>query len=335
MDFRHFTAGTDDAERRIDKVMRRFLSDSSLSSLYKSFRKGLIKVNGKKCDGTYKVKFGDDIQIASFLVENQENHLENPDHPALKPLDEKIIVFRNENILVINKTYDIVVQPSFSSQKGTSLCEMVSADYDFHHGSSQSLSFRTGPLHRLDRKTTGLIVFSQSIDGARKFSSLIQSHVVTKCYVALVMGKLTENQEWTDEIIKDEEKTKSQSSFHTVRITDGNDGKTAHTYVAPLAWGKIGSKDVTLAEFVIDTGRTHQIRSQSAFHNHPLVGDEAYGGKINSGLLEQDFYLHAYELRFPKENEIGAPEVLRAFISTKFKKMLNSALINWNGHLII
>ena len=72
MDFIHFTAGKDDSERRLDRVLRNFLSEEHLSSIYKSLRKGLIKVNGKKCDGNFRISQGDDIQIAVFLL--KESH---------------------------------------------------------------------------------------------------------------------------------------------------------------------------------------------------------------------------------------------------------------------
>ncbi len=339
MDFMHFTAGADDADRRLDKVIRRFLGEASLSSLYKSLRKGLIKVNGAKSSADYRICEGDDIQIAAFLTESSAQSPSDGKSGSKigsKALDRSIVVFRNENLLVLNKPYDVPVQPSPSSRPGESLSEMVSSDYAFLHPEQSSLSFRTGPLHRLDRKTTGLIAFSQSAFGARRFSELIKSHGIKKSYVALVSGRLDEAEEWHEEISRDERGDKK--SFHTVKIfeEDTGMGKSACTKAAPLAHGILCGKEVTLAQFVISSGRTHQIRSQAAFHSHPLVGDTAYGGDdIRHLSLGQDFFLHAYELRFPADGMLGTGEVLRAFISTKFQKMLNSALIKWDGSLII
>ncbi|MBR6913189.1 MAG: hypothetical protein IKN34_05210 [Treponema sp.] len=82
MDFKHFTAGKDDDGRRLDKIIRRFLDENALSSIYKSLRKGLVKVNGKKRSAEFKVSENDDIEIAEFLIQksreqNQQNQKED------------------------------------------------------------------------------------------------------------------------------------------------------------------------------------------------------------------------------------------------------------------
>lgn len=323
MDFTHFTAGKDDSERRLDRILRRFLNEENLSSIYKILRKGLVKVNGKKADGNFRVSEGDDIQIADFLLSKTQSEDENSDktasHAKKSPLSKDIIIFKNESILILNKPYDIPVQPSASSN-GKSLAEIVQGDYELTHKNT-SLAFRTGPLHRLDRKTTGLIAFSQNLDGAKWFSEKIKSHEIQKVYLAILEGNLTQNAVWEDHIQKLEVSTKSNCTvpfahdegFHTVSVNSSDEGKFAHTEVFPLSHARFNGKEVTLARILITTGRTHQIRSQCAYHGFPLLGDTAYGGtKIDSKKFGQDFFLHAAELYFPKDNPLGLPEKLCA-----------------------
>ncbi len=323
MNFTHFTAGKDDSERRLDRILRRFLNEENLSSIYKLLRKGLVKVNGKKADGNFRVSEGDDIQIADFLLSKTQFEGENSDktasHAKQSPLSKDIIIFKNESILILNKPYDIPVQPSASSN-GKSLAEIVQGDYELTHKNT-SLAFRTGPLHRLDRKTTGLIAFSQNLDGAKWFSEKIKSHEIQKVYLAILEGNLTQNAVWEDHIQKLEVSTKSNCTvpfvhdegFHTVSVNSSDEGKFAHTEVFPLSHARFNGKEVTLARILIITGRTHQIRSQCAYHGFPLLGDTAYGGtKIDSKKFGQDFFLHAAELYFPKDNPIGLPEKLCA-----------------------
>lgn len=323
MNFTHFTAGKDDSERRLDRILRRFLNEENLSSIYKLLRKGLVKVNGKKANGNFRVSEGDDIQIADFLLSKTQFEGENSDktasHAKQSPLSKDIIIFKNESILILNKPYDIPVQPSASSN-GKSLAEIVQSDYELTHKNT-SLAFRTGPLHRLDRKTTGLIAFSQNLDGAKWFSEKIKSHEIQKVYLAILEGNLTQNAVWEDHIQKLEVSTKSNCTvpfahdegFHTVSVNSSDAGKFAHTEVFPLSHARFNGKEVTLARILITTGRTHQIRSQCAYHGFPLLGDTAYGGtKIDSKKLGQDFFLHAAELYFPKDNPIGLPEKLCA-----------------------
>lgn len=315
MDFSHFTAGKDDDGRRIDKVLRRFLAEKNLSEIYKSLRKGLVKLNGKKCAPDAKVSENDDIQIADFLISDikcsliNQNQNSSKNQKTPKPLDSKIIIFKNEDLLILNKPYDISVQ---GGNGKTSLSDFVQSDYDFYHQKKGSLSFKCGPLHRLDRKTSGILVFSQSLKGARWFSSAIKNHRTRKIYLGICEGNLAEKQEWKEELIDNGELTidkYQRSDFRTVKVLKKSDfdklkhrdSKIAVTHAFPISHGKFFGKKITLVKFEIETGRKHQIRAQSAFHGFPLLGDVAYGGgKIDSQKFGRDFFLHAWELDFSK-----------------------------------
>ena len=326
MNFKHFKAGMDDSGRRLDRVLRRFLSEENLSSIYKSLRKGLIKVDGKKCDGNFRVSEGSDLQIADFLLDQKETL--DRSEKTKSPLLDDITLFKNDFILILNKPYDIPVQPT-SSFKGKSLAEIVQEEYQSSHEMA-SLSFKTGPLHRLDRKTTGLLAFSQNLQGAQCFSEKIKSHEIQKVYLALLEGNLTENQIWEEKIdkseISNEQGTRRKDSwrFHTVSV-NSDEGKMAHTEVTPLSHGIFEGKEVTLARVLIKTGRTHQIRAQAGFHGFPLLGDTAYGSdKIDSKKWGQDFFLHAAELHFPPYNPLNLPEKISAPLPKAFENILNS-----------
>ncbi|MBQ7159298.1 MAG: RluA family pseudouridine synthase [Treponema sp.] len=326
MEFTHVTAGDDDDGRRLDKIIRRYLNDESLSQLYSALRKGLIKVDGKKRAQDFRVSAGSDIAIADFLTRTPALTVSAPKDFASKKLNPSDILFRNDDILILNKPYDIPVQKSRAND--TSLADMVAAEYASQHKKMRSLSFRPGPLHRLDRKTTGIIVFSQSLRGAQWFSQAIKEHRVQKIYLALIQGKLETEQKWEDNIAK---KDTSSQNFKTVSVTaDADNGKTAHSIATPLAYGSYHGKPVTLAQVEIGTGRKHQIRAQAASHGFPLLGDTVYGGiKINE---EQDFFLHAYRLVL-NENPLSLPHEILADISTKFAKMLNNCLIKFSPRL--
>ena len=340
MDFTHFTAGSDDAGRRLDRVLRTFLADEQLSSIYKALRKGLVKVDGKKCAGNFRVSEGSDIEIADILLKNSERKLVSRNSSDFSVSLKKITVFKNDAILILNKPYDISVQPS-SAAKEMSLSSLVQADYEETHEKS-SLSFKTGPLHRLDRKTTGLIAFSQNLEGAKWFSEAIRNHAIQKIYLAILEGNLTEAQIWEDKILKTENgKMKNESevknkigevknfNFHTVTL-DSENGKIAHTEVTPLSHGIFAHKGqkipLTLAQILIKTGRTHQIRAQASRHGFPLLGDTAYNGtKIDSHRFGEDFFLHAKELLIPTENPLALPQKITAPLPESFTKFLENS----------
>lgn len=318
MDFTHLTAGGDDDGRRLDKVLRKYLDASSLSSLYKSLRSGLIKVNGKKQDASYRLSSGDDIQIASFLTAAHNEKTERNE------LDKNLILFRNEHFLILNKPYDVATQDGGS---GPSVSKMVRDEWQ-SSSHPDSLSFTPAPLHRLDKKTTGVLVCSQSLAGSRYFSETIQKHDAKKIYLAIVEGQLASAEHWVDYL---SDAVQTNSSFYTVSVTDEKSGKRAETDIQPLAYGTWRGQTVTLAQVEIVTGRHHQIRCQSSHHGYPLLGDSAYGAAYG----EKALFLHCFQMAFPSDNELGLPVQVTAPISTEFKKMLESTLINWDGRIKI
>ena len=318
MDFLEFNAGIDDNDRRIDKVLRNFIKDVPLSSIYKYIRKNLIKINNKKTTQDYRVKTGDIISIAAFIIndfsENQSesNNLQKNEETTLKKDLE--IIFQNEDILILNKPYDVLVHGSDNS-----LDKQVENYYKkINQNKSKSLSFTPGPLHRLDRKTTGLLSFSLSLNGARWFSENIKNHTIQKKYVSVVQNKLLHQEEWIDYIEKKSDK--DNSKFHKVEVSklkENDEQKKCITKITPVKYGKYKNKDITFVEIEIKTGRMHQIRAQASLHNHPLLGDTAYGGlKLED--FSQDFFLHAKELIFPSENPINLPKTVNATLPQPF-----------------
>lgn len=323
MDFLEFNAGIDDNDRRIDKVLRNFIKDVPLSSIYKYIRKNLIKINNKKTTQDYRVKTGDIISIAAFIIndfsENQSesNNLQKNEETTLKKDLE--IVFQNEDILILNKPYDVLVHGSDNS-----LDKKVENYYKkINQNKSKSLSFTPGPLHRLDRKTTGLLSFSLSLNGARWFSENIKNHTIQKKYVSVVQNKLLHQEEWIDYIEKKSDK--DNSKFHKVEVSklkENDEQKKCITKITPVKYGKYKNKDITFVEIEIKTGRMHQIRAQASLHNHPLLGDTAYGGlKLED--FSQDFFLHAKELIFPSENPINLPKTVNATLPQPFLEFTN------------
>lgn len=308
MEFKEFTAGVDDNDRRLDKVLRNFLDKSRLSEIYKLIRKGLIKVNKKKTTPDYHVMEGDIISIAAFLFQNNEETDKKSGNITIPP-----VVFENKHILIINKPYDVNVHGDAAS-----LDIIIPAYYNSKY-ENNSLSFTPGPLHRLDKKTTGLLAFSFSLEGARWFTEKIRNHEITKKYFGLIQGSLENQEEWIDFISKKE--TSKGFATVTAQSTEEDDGKEAITIVTPLAYGKYEKLPVTFVSFDIKTGRKHQIRSQSGLHKHPLLGDTAYGGKkiINT---DREFYLQAYELNLP-ENSLDLPRQIKIEPASDLIKVLN------------
>ena len=321
MEFIRFKTGKDDEGRRLDRIAKKLLSEENLSQLYKALRNGLIKVNEKKQKGEYRIQKGDEIKIASFLAENAVP-ADKKNQEKITPLPEEWIVIRTQELLFLNKPYDLPVQKSKAGERALNV--LVQEDYDFQN-IRQRLSFRPCPLHRLDRRTTGLIAFSQNLEGAQAFSKAIQEHRIKKTYLAIVEGALEQTETWTEKISRNE-KNLDSSKFHTVSVnSDSKNSKESNTTAIPIAYGKYKGSRVSLVKFIISTGRTHQIRATSAYHSHPLLGDTVYGARQISE--KQNLFLHSYSLEF-QENLFSLPKKIVCSPGENFVSVLKSALIN-------
>ena len=294
MDFRKYTITRDDNDRRIDRVARRFLPDLPLSVIYKLMRKGLVRVDGHKINPDFHVSEGSELFIASALSEPggidipKKQAIPEKQNSLNAPFFSPDVILETDDLLFLNKPCGIPVH----GENGLDLLVPQSAS------AHASLSFRTGPLHRLDCDTTGLIAFSRSLAGARWFSAGIREHSFAKYYLGLAEGVLTDDAEWQD--------------------TDES-GNVMTTLVHPLALSGTDASAISLVRYRIVTGKKHQIRIQTALHGHPLCGDGKYGGKTARGVYRfSRYFLHAWQLRFPSDRLPELPESVVAPIPADF-----------------
>ena len=303
------TAAADDGGRRLDRILRKALPDMPLSAIHRLLRKGGVLVDGKAVSANYRVLTGQIITLPESLGINLKNisqrregardcaefanSARNFASPRLceskiqTSIITDIILFEGAGLLVLNKPAGLPVH-------GRESLEDMVRSY-LAPKLSPSLSFRPGPLHRLDRPSTGVIAFSTSLDGARFFSAMMRNRMIKKQYLALVKGAIEKAEIWEDELVRDERRKKTFRGRPGVAINHvakNGGAKTALTRVSPLA----GNSACTLILAEIETGRTHQIRAQAAGRGHPLLGDRKYGGSDFGG----EFLLHAWRLEFPE-----------------------------------
>ncbi|MDR0760438.1 MAG: RluA family pseudouridine synthase [Treponema sp.] len=287
-------AGTDDEGRRLDRILRRAFPGAPLSVIYWLLRKGRVTVDGVPGEASSRIAAGSRIRVR----EEAASPVHGPVPPPADGTPSGLCILREGNgLLFVNKPAGLAVHsPDRRDGKAPSPCldDLVRAY--LRDKLPPSLSFRPGPLHRLDQVSSGLIVFSTSLAGARFFSALMRERRLRKTYLALADGCIETEELWEDALFRDTERRKT-----TAAIGGQAEGqaKPARTRVFPLAVHPLYS----LIALEIETGRTHQIRSQAVFHGHPLTGDRKYGGSFQPGGL----LLHALSLSFPPEApELGA-----------------------------
>lgn len=352
MNFTHFSVQKDDEGRRLDRLVRKFLCEEPLSRIHKSIRNGIIRINGLKKDAAYRVQKGDILDIADFLLQKTDG---KPTASEKRSGESESVadtssfftdVFVNEDIRIINKAYGIPVQGG--NKNIVSLDELIKAEYfaSRRNKTGASLSFKPGPLHRIDRRTTGLVTFSQSLRGARLFSQALAEKRIKKEYLAVLQGKLTETLEAEHFIERAEDTAANRGrqqtgGFKTVHVfgSDSTDdekkppltAKKASSRIEPLAAGFIpeAGLDCTLARVIIETGRSHQIRAQAAFCGFPLLGDTAYGAapfSYTEADITHKLFLHAFSLSFEKNNPLQIPCKISAQTPPFFQRFVQRYL---------
>jgi 23S rRNA pseudouridine955/2504/2580 synthase len=286
-------AGVDDEGKRLDRVLRRCLPGLPLSGVYRLIRRGRIRINGVKAVPDARLRTGDRIDIDAAVDRLNEEHAPLPATvvrnaaQALTPL----ILFRNNDVLALNKPYGALVHGPGS------LTEKVN-EFVLPTGPA-SLSFRPGPVHRLDRNTTGIQLFSLTLRAARLLGELFRLRRVNKMYCGLIDGRWSTPAVWRDDLSRD----RLQKKTRAAAIRSERPSLPAVTTVLPLFAG--GSSSLVL--FVPHTGRTHQLRAQASLHGHPLTGDAKYGGKKAPRYL-----LHNLCLSVPA-GKIGLPLLTAPF----------------------
>ncbi|NLN71056.1 MAG: RluA family pseudouridine synthase [Chloroflexi bacterium] len=271
-----------DAEVRVDKYLADQLTEISRSQIRRLIDGGFVTLNGVvvKKAGT-KVKLGDELEIL-VMIEKDAGLV-----PEQIPLN---IIFENEQIIVINKPAGMVVHPGVGNHAGT-LVNALLAYYppirDVGTGE------RPGVVHRLDKETSGVIVFAKTEKAYRWLVKQFKSREAHKAYLALVDGHPPTPTGRIEAPIGRDSRTRTRMA---VKLR--GQGKPAITEYFQLQ--KFNQH--SLLEVHPITGRTHQIRVHLSYLGAPVVGDTLYGRRHPSITLDRIF-LHArtLKLRLPGE----------------------------------
>jgi len=219
------------------------------------------------------------------------------------------IAFQDEHLLVIDKGPDLVVHPARGHREDT-LAQLLAPLLDDGAGALGGQDAdRTGIVHRLDRRTSGLLVVARSDEAHRRLQAALAAKQIEREYLALVEGRPPARSGTIEAPIGRDPRMRTRMA---VGGAGARDARTHFTLERAL-------EGVSLLRLHLDTGRTHQIRVHLRAIGHPVAGDPEYGSAGLLGLERQ--FLHSARLAF--DHPLGGP---RVEVSSPLPADLRSAL---------
>jgi 23S rRNA pseudouridine955/2504/2580 synthase len=290
---RWIVVGEESEAQRIDNFLLRELKGVPKSHVYRVLRSGEVRVNSGRVKPDYRLQVGDRIRLPPIRTAQKP--------PPARPLDLPI-AFEDASLLVIDKPSGIAVHGG----SGVSFGVIESLRAARPQAKFLELA------HRLDRDTSGLLILCKKRSALVELHRMLREGEVHKTYLAVVKGALAK---------KSLELRESLHKYVTAsgerRVAVQPEGRAALTRVKRLKT----SKDFSLLEVELLTGRTHQIRVHLAHAGHPIVGDDKYGDFALNRQVKQRLLLHAAKLVFrhpstgePITLESPAPPEMKAFL---------------------
>ena len=247
------------------------MSDRLLLKLKKLDR---IYLNGDVTSVNHPVLENDLIECYLDYEEDNSNII-----PTEMPLN---IIYEDEAYIVVNKPAGIPVHPSMQHFED-SLSNGVKYYFD-----SIGLKRKIRPVNRLDRNTSGIVIFAKNAYIHDRLSNLMQANLFKKEYIAICEGFFEEKAGTINAPIARKENSIIERCVSPL-------GASAITHYNVLKEFSIDGHDMSEVHVVLETGRTHQIRVHMAYIGHPIVGDTLYGTK--SDFIDRQA-LHAYKIEF-------------------------------------
>ena len=259
--------------KRLDLFLAETLGESR-SHVKNLCEDGFVLHNGKQLKASDGVKEGDEIVV------NEPDPVTLDLTPQNMPLD---IIYQDKDVAVINKAQGVTVHAG-GGTKGDTLVNALLYHLDSLSGINGVL--RPGIVHRIDKDTSGLLVVAKNDRAHVSLASQIEKKTCRREYIALLEGVVKEDKWRIETFIGRSDKDRKLMAV----TKTGRKAATNYEVIKRYA-------EFTLCRFILETGRTHQIRVHAKYMGHPVVGDKAYGFKKQKFALDGQL-LHAYKLTF-------------------------------------
>ena len=293
--------GPNDAGQRLDRFLAKAVPLLPASLAQKYIRIKRIKRNGARAERDTRLEAGDLLQL---YINDEFFDKPREDNAFLTVATPKLnIVYEDEHILLVDKRPGLAVHPHDGAEYGRTLIDHIQAHlYQKREWRPrEENSFTPALCNRIDRNTGGIVIAAKTAEALRVMNQKIKDRELDKRYLAIVEGTPRPKEgSLRGYLFKDAKKNR-------VFVTDTpqSGAKSCQTNYKVLA----STKDLSLVECELITGRTHQIRAQFAHAGHPLLGDGKYG-KLDKRYDRNYQALYSYKLTFTFTTDAGGLEYL-------------------------
>lgn len=248
------------------------ISDNLITKLKKNKQ---ILLNSEFTYLDHILKINDFVEINLDFDEESENIIPNKSIA----LD---IIFEDDSILIINKPEGIPIHPSINHFED-SLSNGVKYYFD-----NINLKRKIRPVNRLDKNTSGLVIFAKNEYVQELLIRQMKQNIFKKEYLAILTGNLEKNNGTINAPI-------SRKPDSIIEREINENGAISITHFEVIKNFTYKDEPFSYVKFILETGRTHQIRIHSKYIGHPILGDSLYGSQ-SSYISRQA--LHAYKIKF-------------------------------------
>ncbi len=224
-----------------------------------------LKINNKVItDPSKKIFFNDEIKLV----------IPEPKKASLKPYKFNLdIVYEDKDLIVLNKPSGIVIHPGAGNYDNTIVNALM--NYSKNSFSNIGGELRPGIVHRIDKKTSGLIVIAKNNQTHEHLSNQFNKHTIQRVYQLLIWGKVRPSKGKIETFI-----TRSSKNRQMMEVSNSKGKKAITNYETLEIFENEDIPTFSLLECKLETGRTHQIRVHMNYLGNSIVGDDKYKKKF-------------------------------------------------------
>jgi len=286
--------GNDEDGLRLDRWFRIHFPDVTYGYLQKLLRTGQVRVNSKRVEGNVRLLVGQEIRVPRAARQKKTDAAGGSGATARASQADRdfilrIVLYEDEDVLVLNKPYGIAVQGGTGTRRH--IDGMLAGMVD-HFGDRPRL------VHRLDRDTTGVLLVAKHRDAAARLGRIFQTRSAAKTYWALVKGVPKPAQGKIEAALV---KATGPDGDRVRKAEPGEQDEAMHATTHYSVIDRVGQKAAWVSLKPV-TGRQHQLRAHMALIGHPIVGDAKYGGDqgMPAENMPRKLHLHARRLVIPR-----------------------------------